>query len=99
MTHPYALPEPDEVGAVTDGSAVELTRVWIGPQGPAIICRPAFDDPSTMGEMLAELCWHFAYAYEKNGGFTQEEAKALLKEGWARGHANGEAAAAAKASK
>ena len=92
MTHPYALPEPDEIGTVTDGTAVELTRVWIAPQGPAIICRPAFDDPRAMGEMLAELCWHMAFAYEKTGQFSNADAKAALKAGWDQGHANGEAA-------
>lgn len=98
MTHPGALPEPEGLAnAATDGSVIELARVWIGPQGPTILCRPAFEDPRAMGEMLAELCWHFAYAYEQDGRFTNDEAKALLKEGWTRGHANGEAAALKKA--
>lgn len=97
MTHPFALPEPNEIRTVTDGTAVELARVWIGPQGPSIFCRPAFDNPSTMGEMLAELCWHFAYAYEENGGFTRAEALAALKAGWTQGHANGEAEALKRA--
>ena len=97
MSHPYALPEPNGVGPITDGTAMELTRVWVSPQGPAILCRPAFEDPRSMGEMLAELCWHFAYAYQQTGRFTEEEAKALLKEGWAQGHTNGEAAARQKA--
>ena len=98
MTHPAALPEPEGVAnSATDGSVVELTRVWIGPQGPMILCRPAFEDPKAMGEMLAELCWHFAYAYEQRGGFTQREALDALKSGWSQGHANGEAAALKRA--
>ncbi len=98
MTHKFALPEPDGIeSSPTDGSVLELTRVWIGPQGPAILCRPAYEDPRAMGEMLAELCWHFAFAYEQNGGFTHAEALAALKEGWTRGHANGDVAAAQRA--
>ncbi|MES2860785.1 MAG: DUF5076 domain-containing protein [Pseudomonadota bacterium] len=94
MTHAYALPEPDGIAtAPTDGSVLELTRVWIGPNGPTILCRPAYEDPRAMGELLAELCWHFAYAYEQRGGFTQAQALEALKQGWAQGHANGEAAA------
>ena len=98
MTHRYALPEPEGIeGSATDGSVLELTRVWIGPDGPAILCRPAFEDPKAMGEMLAELCWHFAFAYEQNGGFTHAHALAALKAGWAQGHANGEAEALRRA--
>ena len=98
MTHKYALPEPDDcANATADGTVFELTRVWMGPTGPSILCRPVFDDPRAMGEMLAELCWHFAYAYEQTGRFSHDEAKALLKEGWEQGHRNGEAAALARA--
>ena len=94
MTHKFALPEPEGIAdSATDGSVLELTRVWISPQGPVILCRPAYDDPRAMGEMLAELCWHFAHAYEQRGGFTQAEAREALKAGWLTGHANGEAAA------
>ncbi len=93
MTHKFALPEPDGIEtSAEDGSVLELTRVWIGPQGPAILCRPAYEDPKAMGEMLAELCWHFAHAYEQRGGFTHREALEALKAGWTSGHANGEAA-------
>ena len=98
MSHKFALPEPEGIeNSATDGSVMELTRVWIGPTGPAILCRPAFEDPRSMGEMLAELCWHFAHAYEQNGGFTNAEAKAALIAGWTQGHANGEAAALERA--
>ena len=98
MTHKFALPEPEGIAnSATDGSVVELTRVWIGPQGPTILCRPSFEDPKAMGEMLAELCWHFAHAYEQRGDFTNAEAKAALMAGWLQGHANGEAAALQKA--
>ena len=98
MTHPRALPEPEGVpGSTSDGSVLELARVWITPNGPAIFVRPAFEDPKAMGEMLAELCWHFAHAYEQNGGFTNAEAKAAMMAGWLQGHANGEAEALKRA--
>ncbi len=92
MTHKFALPEPQGIDqAPTDGSVLELARVWISPDGPAIMVRPAYDDPRAMGQMLAELCWHFAHAYEQRG-FTQPQALAALKQGWIEGHANGDAA-------
>ncbi|AQR61927.1 hypothetical protein BZG35_09900 [Brevundimonas sp. LM2] len=98
MSHPYALPEPDGIAtAATDGSVLELTRVWIGPNGPSILCRPAYEDPRAMGEMLAELCWHFAHAYEQRGGVTHRDALEALKAGWSQGQANGEAAALKRA--
>ena len=93
MTHKYALPEPQGIEqAPTDGSVLELARVWVSPQGPAIMARPAYDDPRVMGQMLAELCWHFAHAYEQKGGVTQRQALEALKQGWLDGHANGDAA-------
>lgn len=93
MTHKYALPEPQGIEqAPTDGSVLELARVWVSPQGPVIMARPAYDDPRVMGQMLAELCWHFAHAYEQKGGVTQRQALEALKQGWLDGHANGDAA-------
>ncbi len=93
MSHRYALPEPQGVDqAPEDGSVLELARVWISPSGPAIGVRPAYDDPRAMGQVLAELAWHFAYAYEQRGGFTQAQALESLKQGWREGHANGDAA-------
>ncbi|MFN3931275.1 MAG: DUF5076 domain-containing protein [Brevundimonas sp.] len=93
MSHPYALPEPAGVEtAPADGSVLELARVWLSPNGPAIMVRAAYDDPRAMGMMLAELCWHFAYAYEQKGGLTQRQALEALKRGWLEGHANGDAA-------
>ena len=93
MTHKYALPEPQGIEqAPTDGSVLELARVWVAPQGPVIMARPAYDDPRVMGQMLAELCWHFAHAYEQKGGVTQRQALEALKQGWLDGHANGDAA-------
>jgi len=93
MTHKYALPEPASVAqAPEDGSVLEIARVWINPQAPTVTVRPAYNDPAAMGQMLAELCWNFAHAYEQKGGFTQREALEALKRGWTQGHANGEAA-------
>ncbi len=93
MTHKYALPEPQGIEqAPADGTVLELARVWVAPTGPAITVRPAYDDPQAMGQMLAELSWHFAYAYEQKGGFTQREALEALKRGWLEGQANGDAA-------
>jgi len=93
MTHKYALPEPPNVsGSAEDGTVLEIARVWIHPTDPAIMVRPAFQDPRAMGEMLAELCWNYAYAYEQKGGFTQAQALQALKQGWTQGHANGDAA-------
>ena len=92
MTHRYALPEPTGIEtAPTDGTVIEIARVWINKGAPAIGVRPAFDDPRAMGRMLAELCWHFASAYEQRGGFTQAQALQALKQGWTEGHANGDA--------
>jgi hypothetical protein len=92
MSHKWALKEPPSVeGAPEDGTVMELARLWINPGKPAITVRPAFRDPSAMGEMLAELSWHFASAYEQQGGMSMGEALAALRVGWARGHAAGEA--------
>lgn len=92
MTHKYALPEPKGIEtAPEDGTVIELARVWIGPGEPSILVRPAFEDPKAMGEMLAELCWHFSLAYEQQGGGKAADIREQLKEGWASGHANGEA--------
>ncbi len=92
MSHKFALPEPKGIEtAPEDGSVFELARVWIGPKEPAILVRPAFEDPRATGEMLAELCWHFSLAYEQQGTGKAADIRALLTEGWVRGHANGEA--------
>jgi len=93
VTHKYALPEPAPVATASeDGSVLEIARVWINPQAPTILVRPAYDDPRAMGMMLAELCWNFAHAYEQKGGFTARQALEALKQGWLEGHANGDAA-------
>lgn len=90
--HKYALPEPQGVEkAAEDGSVIEIARVWINRDQPAILVRPAYDDPRAMGQMLAELCWNFAEAYRQRGGYTREQALEALKLGWREGHANGEA--------
>ena len=87
MTHRFALPVP--VGIDTspeDGSVLELTRLWITPEGPAAMCRPAYEDPKAMGQVLAELAWHFAHAYEQLGGFSHADALTALRTGWVEGH-------------
>jgi len=91
MTHKFALPEPPSIAtAPEDGSVLEIARVWIHDE-PSIMVRPAYNDPRAMGQMLAELCWNFAHAYEQKGGFTQAQALEALKQGWTMGHAAGDA--------
>ena len=93
MTHKYALPEPVGIDtAPEDGSVLELTRVWATPEGPSILCRPAYEDPRAMGQVLAELAWHFAHAYEQMGGIGHADALAALRAGWTEGHQNADAA-------
>ena len=97
--HKFALPLPDRVvGTAEDGNTGEVARVWIANGNPEIIVRPVFEDPTAMGQMLAELCWNFAYAYEQRGGITQEKALAALRQGWVQGHAQGDANAKQRAS-
>jgi len=95
--HKYALPEPTTVIGSEDGQTLELARLWVHRGEPAILVRPAYDDPKAMGEMLAELSWHVAYAYEQKGGHTQAQALEALKSGWRQGHINGEQAAQKRA--
>ena len=92
MSHKYALPEPVGIDkSAEDGSVLELTRVWITPNGPSILCRPAYDDPRAMGQLLAELAWHFAHSYEQLGGTTHADALAALRAGWTEGHTTADA--------
>lgn len=92
MTHPRALPEPNQVkGSPEDGTVLEVARVWINQGQPAITVSPAYNDPRMMGMMLAELCWNFAWAYSQKDGISEEAARDALKEGWVQGHLNGEA--------
>ena len=91
-SHKFSLPQPDRIdGTAEDGSVLELARVWVCGGQPEIIVRPAFDDPKIMGQMLAELCWNFAHAYERRGGMSAFEALDKLREGWAEGHRLGDA--------
>lgn len=97
MTHKYSLPEPNAViGGPDDGQTLELARLWWNRDTPEAVVRPAMSDPKMMGNLLAELCWHFADAYARHGGVPQAEAMKALRAGWTEGHARGDAAAATR---
>ncbi len=91
----YALPLPESMrNAEADERSVELGRVWWHQGEPHAIVRPALTDPAIMGEVLAEMSWHFADAYAAQHGLSQVEALAAMRRGWLTAHERGDALAA-----
>ena len=80
MSNHEALVPPESV--VTDPDAVELIRIWWSKNEPAMVLRPAFQDPRAFGAMLAHAASHMAYAYQDKGGVTEDQAHLLILEGF-----------------
>ena len=90
---PRALPLPDNL-KTADAQVTELARVWWNDDRPAMIIRPALQDPALMGGLLAELAWHFSAAYAEKHGLDQGEALVKIREGWTDGSGRFDAAKA-----
>jgi hypothetical protein len=80
MTADVALSTPDSVA--NDPSAVELLRVWWSNNEPAMVVKPAFQDPRAFGAVLAHAASHMAFAYQNRGAMTQDEAHMAILEGF-----------------
>lgn len=85
-----ALPIPEEVIANPERST-ELIRVWWNDRLPRMIIRPAMQDPAAIGDILAELAWHFSNAYAEKHGMDQAETYKTICDAWTAAHAHAEA--------
>jgi len=78
---------PEEVLAAPADQVSELIRAWWCRDQPAMMIRPAAEDPALIGYILSDLMWHFSNAYEAKGGWTQKDAWEALMRGWNQGQA------------
>lgn len=88
-----ALPIPDEVLALEDTEdAIEFIRAWWDGGQPRMMIRPAFSNPEVVGNILAELSWHFSNAYAQKHGLDQTQTFQAIRTAWSDAHARADAA-------
>lgn len=76
------LPVPDGVPSAPDDNVTELIRVWWNVDRTAMNIRPVLTDPYMVGEILAELAWHFSNGYAARQGLDRDATLAKIREGW-----------------
>jgi len=84
------LPIPEEIPAEGGDGVTELARIWWNGNQPAMMIRPALNDPELMGGVLAELSWHFSRAYAGSHGMDQAETLKSIVKGWTQAHIRAE---------
>ena len=77
-----ALPVPDGVPSTPDDAVTELIRVWWNRDRTAMNIRPVLTDPHMVGEILAELAWHFSNGYAERQGLDRDATLATIRKGW-----------------
>ncbi|MBN8527798.1 MAG: DUF5076 domain-containing protein [Caulobacterales bacterium] len=74
----FALTTPSDVAS--DPQAVEIMRLWWSRGVPVMTLKPAFNDPTRFGEVLAQAARHMSRVYEMQRGMNGEDSyKAILK--------------------
>ncbi len=66
----FQLKTPDSVAS--DPDAVEMLRFWWSRGEPVMAIKPAFDDPTAYGGMLAVAARNIAYVYHASKGLDEE---------------------------
>ena len=81
MSEPEAhqLKTPESVAA--DPEAIEIIRMWWSRNEPVMSVKPAFNDPSKFGELLAIAARHMAYGYAVRHGHDEKQAYNRILQG------------------
>ena len=83
-----ALPIPPAiVDAPINGETHEIVRAWWDGQRPRMTMRSSFGDHRLVGNLLAEMSWHFAQAYAKQSGADRDAILADVRQRWTEMHA------------
>lgn len=74
MSEPEAhqLTVPDSVA--NDDDAIEIMRMWWSKSEPVMSIKPAFNDPTQFGRMLAYAARHMAHGYAVRHGHNEKQA-------------------------
>lgn len=75
----FQLTTPDSVAS--DEGAVEIMRIWWSRGEPVMAVKPAFDDPSKFGELLAIAARHMAHGYAVRHGHDEKQAYNRILQG------------------
>jgi hypothetical protein len=68
----HQLTTPDSVAA--DPDAIEILRMWWSKNEPVMSVKPAFNDPTQFGRMLAYAARHMAHGYAVRHGHNEKQA-------------------------
>ncbi|WP_122465228.1 DUF5076 domain-containing protein [Brevundimonas lutea] len=68
----HQLTTPESVAA--DPEAIEILRMWWSKNEPVMSIKPAFNDPTQFGRMLAYAARHMAHGYAVRHGQNEKQA-------------------------
>jgi hypothetical protein len=75
----HQLKTPESVAA--DDGAIEIMRMWWSKGEPVMSVKPAFNDPSRFGQMLAYAAKHMAHGYAVRHGHNERQAYQRILQG------------------